>query len=529
MEKVKIFLCQGCEISQKIDLEKLKKHFNSLAQVQSVEILAQLGDGAAREHLNGVEGALLFGACDERTHGSIFADLAGTNPHQLVNLRERCAWVHDADTGATDKAIRLLSMGLAELTTRNTHRNTQKHLTEWDLDLLHRVLVIGAGPAGLACARALAEQGIDVVLIEKSNRLGGTLRRTRTVWPSGEDSEKLLHRLYDGLQDKLHVTVYQETELVNLEESLHGYEVKLSNDAEEEVGAIVVATGMREVSGNLFEFEYRWRDRGKFRGPLAFEVKEGVHPFLLETAFWDAVMLRHEKPEERIVFFVPESVVLSEGFKEGAEKHNIEIIRGSIPGGVTGVMSLRPERKLRVIVKMPRRGTGVTGVTGWKGAHVKLGKLVGNLSENLAQALRIPQDTNGYLAQRRYRIRPRDVVHPGIFVVGGAHTPMPMEETINHAFVVAARIKALFDTKPKRLPGAQIDEEVCIGCGYCAAVCPYGAPILERTDTGHKARMSPRFCTLCGLCIAGCPVFAISDPVKSRESIKAQIDAWGKV
>jgi len=29
--------------------------------------------------------------------------------------------------------------------------------------------------------------------------------------------------------------------------------------------------------------------------------------------------------------------------------------------GVTGVMSLRPERKLRVIVKMPRRGTGVTG------------------------------------------------------------------------------------------------------------------------------------------------------------------------
>ena len=30
--------------------------------------------------------------------------------------------------------------------------------------------------------------------------------------------------------------------------------------------------------------------------------------------------------------------------------------------GVAGVMSLRPERKLRVIMKMPRRGTGVTGV-----------------------------------------------------------------------------------------------------------------------------------------------------------------------
>ena len=142
------------------------------------------------------------------------------------------------------------------------------------------VVIIGAGPAGLACVRALAEQGCDVTIIEKTNRLDGTLRRTRTVWPSGEDSEKLLHRLYNELQDELHVTVYQQTELVELTESLHGYRVKLSNDVEEEVGAIVVATGIREVGGNLFEFEYRWRDRGNFRGPLAFEVKEDVHPFL---------------------------------------------------------------------------------------------------------------------------------------------------------------------------------------------------------------------------------------------------------
>ena len=158
---------------------------------------------------------------------------------------------------------------------------------------------------------------------------------------------------------------------------------------------------------------------------------------------------------------------------------------------------------------------------------MKLGKLVGNLPQELAQALRIPMDKNGYLVQRRFRIRPRDVVHPGIFVVGGAHAPMPMEETINHAFVVAARIKAMFDAKSKRLPAAQIDEEACIGCGYCAAVCPYGASILERTDTGHKARISPRFCTLCGLCIAGCPVFAIFDPIKSSETIRAQIESWG--
>lgn len=486
--KVKIYLCQGCEIGQRIDIEKLKQHFSSRPQVESIEILPQLCDGAAREHLQNVEGSLLFGACDERTHGAVFQALAGANPYQLVNLRERCAWVHPE--GVTSKAQTLLSMGMAEL-------STKKQLTDWNLDLLERVLVIGAGPAGLACARALAEQGSDVTVIEKSSRLGGTLRRTRTVWPLGEDSESLLHRLYNELEDELHVTVYLETELKEVSESNHGYFVKFSNGAEEEVGAIVVATGIHEVGGNLFEFEYRWRDRGEFRGPLAFEVKEGVHPFLLETALWDAVMLRHDKPGENIFFFIPEGFILPEGFKESAEKHKIELTTGE-PG------------------------------TGWQGAVVKLGQLKGSLSESLAQVLRMPTDTDGYAAQRRYRIRSRDVVHPGIFVVGGAHSPMPMEQTINHAFVVAARIKELFESKPKRLPAAQIDEDKCIGCGYCSAVCPYGAPILERTDTGSKAHMSSRFCTLCGLCISGCPVFAIADPVNSHQSIKSQICSWGE-
>ncbi len=39
-----------------------------------------------------------------------------------------------------------------------------------------RVAVVGSGPAGLACAQQLARAGHDVVLFEKSDRLGGLLR-----------------------------------------------------------------------------------------------------------------------------------------------------------------------------------------------------------------------------------------------------------------------------------------------------------------------------------------------------------------
>ena len=39
-----------------------------------------------------------------------------------------------------------------------------------------RVAVVGSGPAGMACAQQLARAGHQVVVFEKSNRIGGLLR-----------------------------------------------------------------------------------------------------------------------------------------------------------------------------------------------------------------------------------------------------------------------------------------------------------------------------------------------------------------
>ena len=39
-----------------------------------------------------------------------------------------------------------------------------------------RVAVVGSGPAGMACAQQLARAGHDVMLFEKTDRIGGLLR-----------------------------------------------------------------------------------------------------------------------------------------------------------------------------------------------------------------------------------------------------------------------------------------------------------------------------------------------------------------
>lgn len=46
-----------------------------------------------------------------------------------------------------------------------------------------RVVVVGGGIAGLAAAAGLAERGVDVVLLEKQDQLGGRVRS----WPVGDD------------------------------------------------------------------------------------------------------------------------------------------------------------------------------------------------------------------------------------------------------------------------------------------------------------------------------------------------------
>ena len=53
---------------------------------------------------------------------------------------------------------------------------------------------------------------------------------------------------------------------------------------------------------------------------------------------------------------------------------------------------------------------------------------------------------------------------------------------------------------------AQVDEDLCIGCGDCASYCQFGA--LEVVDDTSAVRYEK--CMGCGVCVDKCPQGALS-------------------
>ncbi len=133
---------------------------------------------------------VVIAACSPRDHEETFRRVlqrAGMNPYlmQMVNVREQIVWVTADGDRATEKAIAMLSAGIA----RVPHHTS---LEKGKLAVCADVAVIGAGPAGLKAAITLAGAGRQVTLVEQGPILGGAPVRREDVFPRMECGPCLL-------------------------------------------------------------------------------------------------------------------------------------------------------------------------------------------------------------------------------------------------------------------------------------------------------------------------------------------------
>jgi len=137
--------------------------------------------------------------------------------------------------------------------------------------------------------------------------------------------------------------------------------------------------------------------------------------------------------------------------------------------------------------------------------------------------LKIPISTDGFLMEAHLKLRPVDTNVDGIFLAGTVSGPKDVSESIITGEAAAARASILMGNRKVSTEAitAVVDEDLCIGCGLCEEICPYGAPKIEE----RKSKIREILCRGCGSCAAECPRRAITMRHFGEHQVLAQVGA----
>jgi heterodisulfide reductase subunit A len=104
----------------------------------------------------------------------------------MANIREHCSWVHSGEEkAALEKAKDLVKMAVA--------RSAElQPLEQKESAVIPKVLVVGAGIAGIQAALDIADAGYKVYLVEKEPSIGGHMAKLDKTFPTLDCSSCIL-------------------------------------------------------------------------------------------------------------------------------------------------------------------------------------------------------------------------------------------------------------------------------------------------------------------------------------------------
>ena len=150
-------------------------------------------------------------------------------------------------------------------------------------------------------------------------------------------------------------------------------------------------------------------------------------------------------------------------------------------------------------------------------------------AKKLTDKLRLATDDYGFLTEAHPKLRPVESLTAGYFLAGAAQAPKDIPETVAQASGAASKVDSLFskDELYHEPIIANVDEEVCVGCGICEVLCPYEAIEIDEQD--KVAKINPALCEGCGTCCAACPSGALELEGFRRKQILSMIKVFAEV
>ncbi len=553
MEEVRIgvFVCDcGSNIAGFLDVPEVVTYARTLPNVVfAKENLYSCSETGITEIKNGVKEnnltRVVVASCTPRTHEPTFRSAcveADLNPFyfEMVNIREHCSWVHMQDREkATDKAKDLVRIGVAKAALLEAQESIVANVNT-------RVLVIGGGVAGLTAAVSFSRRGFEVVLIEKERKPGGRLNDLYMLYPYNiKASDVIEQKISDATSSPL-IEIHTSSVIKSVKGYVGNYEVCVDVDDGKSLdiscGVIVVATGasvlepwgLYNYDGQNIITQLELEKRLK-RGDLSVG----------SIVMVQCVGARIEKRNYCSKICCMTAIKNATLIKEANSGTNIFILYEDIQCyGVEGEALLRKAKEVGVrFVNCDTAKPPAMGDRSIKVYHQALGRevelrydllvlstpmIAREDATALSRLLRVPTDESGFFLEAHVKLRPIDFATDGIYLCGSAHWPADVRESISQAMGAVARAsihltRGFVEVDP--IVSTLADEDLCVGCGLCAALCPYGAIEIIETPKGKKANMISVACKGCGVCGSTCYHRAIKMNHFSNEQISAQIAA----
>ncbi|MDA8296421.1 MAG: FAD-dependent oxidoreductase [Actinomycetota bacterium] len=509
----------------------------------------EIVEDIAAEELDG----LVVASCSPKLHQTTFREVArrgGLNPYlySQVNIREQCSWTHTDDrAGATEKAIRLVRAGIAKT-------RLSAPLEPLNVTTTRRALVVGGGVAGMRSAVALADVGIEVVLVEREDHLGGAVAGLGEMFPNQVRGDELAARLIAEIEQREAITVRTRSVLREKRGTYGNYEVavetagKVSRVA---VGQIIVATGFVSYTPELGEYGYGMpgvvtleefdRLLAKSSGPLRAGGREvssvaylycvgsrneenpACSRYCCSAAVHASILAARRQPSLRQ--FHLHRDLRTYGRNELAFRESRRLGSLYLRFGDDDAPRISAEgEQVRVIVRDQLAAGEELALS------VDLLVLVTGMrprsNDELVNTLKLPVGRDGFFNEIHPKLRPVETIVDGVSICGACQGPKTAAEAVTSGLAAAAHAAAVLKRGVAELDPevAIVRAEACSGCGECVSACPFAA-IALLDGASPRARVDASACKGCGACVPVCPEDAIDLQGYRDVQLRAMITA----
>jgi len=571
--KIGVYICEcGINIASTVDVEKVAERAKELPNVAVSRFYKYMCSDPGQELIKkDIEemklDRVVVASCSPRMHEPTFRKVleeSGLNPYclEMINIREQCSWVHKDREMATEKAFDLVKSAVLRA-------SLLKPLDKKAVDVTPAALVIGGGIAGIQTALDIGQMGFKTYLVEKTPSIGGRMAQLDKTFPTLDCSACILTPKMVDVARHPNVELLTYSEIVGLDGYVGNFNVKIKKKPR--YVDIDKCTGCGECFSRCpvempNEFDMAKGTRHAIYTPFPQAVplkatidKRGMHPcrdvcpagvgapgyvtLISRGRFYEALRVIKERlpfPSVcgRVCHRPCEEACTRKDIDEPLSIAHLKRFVGDLELHIPAMEVPPIETKAESVAIV---GGGPAGLTAahdlaLKGYHVTVfeaAPVLGGMMRWGIPAFRLPKDiiereisdilALGVRVQLNTMLG-RDFTIPDLFRRGhkavilavGAQLGKKMNipgEQLNGVFQAVDFLKEINLGKIISTPIAEIDDDLCIGCGKCAEVCYYGIIQLipdeldpkKKYPTIHKKYL----CKGCGKCASVCPSKAI--------------------